>query len=345
VTCLAEAAERGIIPDGLVRVGIRRMIDERRRAIDPGDPDERRAVLWRHVDAMATSPIAVRPDAANAQHYEVPAAFFESVLGPRLKYSACLWAKGVDDLAGAEEAMLALTCERAAIEDGMEVLDLGCGWGSLTLWLAERFPRCRVTAVSNSASQGRFIALRARERGFSNVRTITADVNDFEVDGRFDRIVSVEMLEHVRNYDAMLGRIARWLAPDGRFFAHVFCHRAFPYFYEPAHAGDWMARTFFTGGMMPSEELLGCFQRDLRLERSWRIGGMHYTRTLEAWLRNLDADAGRVRTVLAETHGDVEADRWVARWRLFFMACAELFGCRAGNEWFVAHYRFARQPG
>jgi cyclopropane-fatty-acyl-phospholipid synthase len=260
------------------------------------------------------------------------------VRGPRLKYSAALFEPGVGSLAGAEERMLAATCARAGIADGMSVLDLGCGWGSLTLYAAEHFPHCRVLGVSNSKPQREFILRRAAERGLSNVEVETADVNRFDPEGRFDRIVSVEMFEHVRNHAALLARIADWLAPEGRLFVHHFCHREAAYAYESEGAGNWMGRHFFTGGCMPSEDLLLRNQRELEVEAQWRVSGLHYEKTCNAWLANLDRGAPAVREALAAAYGG-EAALWRQRWRLFFVACAELFGFGGGTEWFVTHVR------
>jgi cyclopropane-fatty-acyl-phospholipid synthase len=344
VSLAMNATERGFVPDPLIRLGIRRLLKQRLQAESRGSCED-----WQHrarqfVQAARRGPIAPVPDVANEQHYEVPPEFFLSALGHRLKYSSCYWPAGVQTLDQAEEAALETTCRRAEIQDGMTVLDLGCGWGSLSLWIAEKYPRCRVTAVSNSTAQKQFIERQARASGLLNLRVITVDMNVFATDDQFDRVISVEMFEHMRNHKKLLKRIASWLTPDGRLFVHIFCHRQFVYPFETDGSRNWMGRHFFTGGMMPSDDLLVRYQHDLRLVNQWRWNGGHYARTCNAWLANVDRQRREIMPLFEETYGAADAAKWFVRWRLFFIACAELFGYHGGNEWWVSHYLFERQP-
>jgi cyclopropane-fatty-acyl-phospholipid synthase len=314
--------ESGLVPEPVLRVGIRAVCGLRLR-------QERTCDRRAFVDTLRASDVAIETAAANAQHYDVPAAFFERVLGPRLKYSSCYWPHGVTTLGDAEVAMLELTAERAGIADGQRILDLGCGWGSFSLWAAERFPNSRITAISNSATQRAFSEARAPK----NLIVRTANVRELDLAAHsFDRVVSIEMFEHMRNYAVLLRNIGRWLEPDGALFVHVFAHRRYAYPFEDAGASDWMAREFFTGGLMPSVDLFRNFQDDLVIRDAWQLAGTHYAKTAEAWYANLVEHRAEVEALLGSAQ--------YQRWRVFFLACAELFGYAGGREWLVAHYRF-----
>jgi cyclopropane-fatty-acyl-phospholipid synthase len=336
-----DLVEQGWVPDPVARLGMRAL--NFKRLWDEGVWNETRRDLRQRAfrRSLVEGPLAAHTDAANAQHYEVPAAFFQRVLGRNLKYSCCLYPTGRETLDEAEDLMLQLTCERAGLVDGMRILELGCGWGSLSLWMAKSFPGARITAVSNSASQKAFIDGQAQARGLTNLRIVTADMNDFTTDERFDRVVSVEMFEHMRNYELLLSRVRGWCKDDGRLFVHYFCHRDLAYPFETEGEDNWMARYFFTGGIMPSYEMLKGFPRLFSMERDWYVDGTHYERTSNHWLAKLDADRMRVGDIFRDGYGADEATLWVQRWRMFFMAVAELFGTRGGTTWGVGHYLLA----
>ena len=334
--------ESGLVPDSVIRSGIRRLLDRKSKEIRSGDAAHAARILNDFVTMMDSSPVALVPDLANEQHYEVPAAFFDQVLGANRKYSCCYWSADVANLDEAEAVALAATTERAEIRDGMDILELGCGWGSLSLWLAEHFPASSITAVSNSSSQRDYITAQAARRDIGNLEVLVCDMNDFEAPRKYDRVVSIEMFEHMRNYRELFRKIRSWLLPGGKFFMHIFCHRTTPYEYIDKGPSDWMSRHFFSGGIMPSVDLPLRFPRDLNIERNWRWNGMHYAKTCRAWLENMDARRNEVLPVLVDTYGADQAERWFMRWRMFFMACEELFRYDGGNEWFVAHYLFSR---
>jgi cyclopropane-fatty-acyl-phospholipid synthase len=339
---LIGLAERGLIPDALLRHGIRGQCRDRLRTELAGGPEAQAERFRTRIEELRSSPVAIHTDAANAQHYELPPAFFNLCLGKRLKYSCAYYPRGDETLDQAEEAMLALYGERAELADGQRILELGCGWGSLTLWMAERYPNARITAVSNSRPQREHIEAQCRARGLDNVRILTCDVNRLQLDeAAFDRCVSIEMFEHMRNYETLLGNVSRWLAPGGKLFVHIFVHRTLMYPFETEGENNWMGRHFFTGGLMPAADTLLCFQRDLRIEQRWLVEGRHYEQTSNHWLQNQDRNRDAVMAVLREAYGEL-APLWFQRWRMFWMACAELFGYDGGREWMVAHYRFAR---
>lgn len=328
-------AESGWLPDWILRRAIQNLVHQRLIA---AQADFASGAQDAFIRSLASSPIALASDASREQHYETPTDFFQLVLGPRLKYSCCLYDTADTPLAQAEEAMLALTCARAQVENGMDILELGCGWGALTLWMAENYPECRITALSNSSTQREFIEMQCRRAGFNNVEIVTADIKDFDTSKQFDRVVSVEMFEHLRNYPEMLRRIANWLVPDGRLFIHIFCHKQYTYPFIADGRGNWMARNFFTGGLMPSSSLLSRFDKFMVVEDSWNINGMHYYRTCMDWLTRLDAHEREVRNLFSSLYGKRPARKSVQRWRMFFMACAELFRYSEGEEWQVGHY-------
>lgn len=335
--------EQGLVPDTVIRAGIRRLLKTRLAEIHAGEAAAGSVMTEAFIDDMRGAPLALLPEKANEQHYEVPPDFFMHVLGPHRKYSCCWWPEGTQTLETAEAAALDETCRRAGLANGQSILELGCGWGSLTLWMAQRFPEARITAVSNSHSQRMHIEAEAARRGLSNIVVLTCDMNDFDIDARFERIVSVEMCEHLRNWPRLFARIREWLAPGGRFFMHVFVHRSTPYAFVPRDDSDWMSRHFFSGGMMPSDDLALRFQDDLRLARRWRWDGSHYERTSNAWLANMDRQRAAVMPVLEQTYGAEQAALWWMRWRIFFMSCAELFGYEQGQQWWVSHYLFERR--
>jgi cyclopropane-fatty-acyl-phospholipid synthase len=338
--------ERALLPDFLVRYGIRRLLKARLDEEDRGDPEAQQLHLSKLIARLKQSPIAINTADANEQHYELPCAFFEHVLGKHLKYSACYYRNAGETLDQAEANMLALTVERARIADGDRILELGCGWGSLSLWMAEHFPRSQITVVSNSRTQKRFIDERAAARGLENLEVVTSDMNhlSFPEGTRFDRVVSVEMFEHMRNYEQLLRRIAGWLRPQGTLFVHIFTHREYAYPFEVRDETDWMAKYFFTGGIMPSDDLLLYFQNDLRLLEHWQVDGRHYQQTSEHWLENMDRHRAEIEPILAATYGADQVRKWWVYWRVFFMSCAELWGYARGREWLVSHYLFAK-PG
>ncbi len=346
VVNLIDWCERGLIPDGLTRLGMRMLMKTRLAQQGLGGPEAVIARLSKMVRELRESPIAIETLAANQQHYEVPAEFFHRHLGPCLKYSSCLYENGTESLAEAEIAMLELVAKRAGLKDGMRILDLGCGWGSFSLWAAKRFPGARITGLSNSQGQREFIEQQAGERGLSNLSIITANVVEFDFEKTalgegFDRVVTIEMFEHMKNYAELLAKVASWLKPDGLLFVHVFAHREFAYHFNDNDDSDWMTRYFFTGGLMPSQSLLLCFPEHVVIKDQWWVDGRHYEKTSNHWLENMDRARSSIMPVFEKTYG-ADAARWFQRWRMFYMAVAELFGYAGGREWGVAHYLFKK---
>jgi cyclopropane-fatty-acyl-phospholipid synthase len=339
---LIQLAEKGILPDKLIRLGIRNLCRKRLDwGIGMGDQAlEEHHHLW--VQKLKQSPIALVPEKANEQHYEVPPDFFEQVLGKHLKYSSGYWAEGVHTLDHSEKTMLEITCDRADLKDGMNILELGSGWGSLTFFMAKLLPNATITTVSNSHDQGKYIQNRCLEMKIKNVTVITADMNDFKIEDVFDRVVSVEMFEHMRNYQKLLRKIHGFLKPKGKLFVHIFSHKLLVYPFEDKGPSDWMSREFFSGGLMPSHRLLLHFQEDLNIEKVWRISGTHYSQTSWAWLDKMDQNKTHIINIFSKTYGHKYAKIWWQRWRIFFMSCAELFGLEKGNEWGVSHYLFVK---
>ena len=342
ITLLIKLAEKGLLPDSFIRFGIKRLCSERLvKATSFSDDDmEKEHAAW--IEVLKKSPIALVPEKANEQHYEVPPRLFELVLGNKLKYSSGFWPEGISSLDQSESAMLDLTSERAELVDGQDILELGCGWGSLTLYMAEHFPKSKITAVSNSNDQRQFIEERCRQLKLDNVRVITADMNDFRAEGLFDRVVSIEMFEHMRNYEKLLGRVNTWLKKEGKLFVHIFSHQKVAYPFEDNDDADWMAREFFSGGQLPSHRLLMSFPGQMKIEKDWRVSGTHYEKTSLAWLQKMDKNKAEVLELFKKTYGENDAKSWFQRWRIFFMSCEVLFGFGRGSEWGVSHYLFEK---
>ena len=342
ISKLIELAEKGIIPDYFIRQGIVRNCENRLRNENVSNTEKvsLKKQIW--IEQMKESPIALVPEKANEQHYEVPPAFFENVLGKHLKYSSGYWPDGVNSLDESEESMLELSFERAQLTDGDSILELGCGWGSLTCYMASKLPNSKITAVSNSKDQKEHILNRCKNQGLDNIEVITADMNDFETEDKYDRVVSIEMFEHMRNYKKLLSKVSSWLNDDGKLFIHIFTHQSVVYPFENQGEADWMAREFFSGGMMPSHDLLLHFQDDLIIDDVWSMSGTHYEKTSLAWVNKMDANKDSIMKIFLKTYGD-DAKLWFQRWRIFFMSCEKLFGYNNGSEWGVSHYRFNKR--
>lgn len=331
---LMELAERGKMPDAAIRAGIRKLLKDRIAMESANSREEQLEELYRFIAMMNESPVAVATETANEQHYEVPSDLFRTFMGAQLKYSCGYWPQADTTLTESEEYMLALTCKRAGIEDGMDILELGCGWGSLSLWMAAHYPNSNIVAVSNSRTQKQFIDAR----GLTNLEVITADMNEFTTGRKFDRVVSVEMFEHMRNWKELLWRINNWLNEDGKLFIHIFVHRELAYLFNESGTVNWMAEHFFKEGMMPSESLMFHMNDNLLVDRHWRVNGKHYAKTLKSWLKHIDKNQQEAAHILEQTYGKEEGRLQFGRWRIFFMACDELFRMNEGEEWYISHY-------
>ena len=342
IKLLIKLAEKGILPDFFIRLGISKLCGQRLTDANDLSLKAREEKHQKWIDILMESPIALVPEKANEQHYEVPPRLFELVLGAKLKYSSGYWPQGTSTLDDSEVEMLKLTSKRAALSDGQEVLELGCGWGSLTFHMALTYPNSKITAVSNSNDQRQFIEKKCAELKIKNIKVITADMNDFSSEKTFDRVVSIEMFEHMRNYDELLKRVSEWLKKDGKLFVHIFSHKEIAYPFEDKGEGDWMAREFFSGGQMPSHKLLTCFSSRMKIEKDWRVEGTHYEKTSLAWLNKMDENKKEVLKLFEKTYGKNEASTWFQRWRIFFMSCEVLFGFNKGSEWGVSHYLFEK---
>jgi cyclopropane-fatty-acyl-phospholipid synthase len=335
-----KLVEQNKAPDFLLRAGIRKLLQQRLNDENKGNVEDQQAHLMSLIDFLKSSPIAVNTADANEQHYEVPTPFYQYCLGKNLKYSSGYWNPGVVDLDTAENDMLEITCTRADLQNGQQVLELGCGWGSLSLYMAAKYPGSTFTVVSNSRTQKAYIDEQAKQRGIKNLTVLTADMNTFSIDEKFDRVVSVEMFEHMRNYQLLLKRVSSFLKPDGKLWIHIFTHKEYAYLFEVKDETDWMSKYFFTGGIMPSDDLMLYFNEDMVIEKHWHVNGTHYGKTAEAWLTNMDSHKSEIMPLFEQTYGKEQAVKWWVYWRLFYMACAELWNFNNGNEWIVSHYLF-----
>lgn len=332
--------EQNKVPDLLLRAGIRKLLKQRLEEENKGDTETQQLHLMKLIEDLKDAPIAVNTADANQQHYEVPTKFYQYCLGKNLKYSCGYWKPGISDLDTSENDMLELTCLRTELKNGQQVLELGCGWGSLSLYMAAKYPESTFTVVSNSRTQKLHIDGQAMERRITNLKVITADMNTFTIDEQFDRVVSVEMFEHMRNYQLLMKKVASFLKPEGKLFIHIFTHKDYAYLFEVKDENDWMSKYFFTGGIMPSDDLLFYFNDDLVVEKHWHVNGTHYGKTANTWLKKMDSHKAEIMPVFERTYGKDQAIKWWVYWRLFYMACAELWNYNKGNEWMVSHYLF-----
>ncbi len=335
--------EKNSIPDFLLRIGIRKLLKQRLLQEKKETVELQQAHLMKLIEELKSSPIAINTTEANEQHYEVPTKFYQYCLGKNLKYSSGYWKEGVTDIDTSEDDMLEITCNRAELKDGQDVLEFGCGWGSLSLYMAKKYPKSNFTVVSNSRTQKLHIDEQAKQRGINNLTVVTVNINDFSIDKTFDRVVSVEMFEHMRNYQLLMKKVADCLKPDGKLFVHIFTHKDFAYKFEVVDETDWMSKYFFTGGIMPSDDLLLYFNEHLSIQQHWHVSGMHYSKTSEAWLQNMNKHKTEIMPLFEETYGKDQAVKWWVYWRIFYLACAELWGYNKGEEWIVSHYLFSKK--
>ncbi|MEO8760460.1 MAG: cyclopropane-fatty-acyl-phospholipid synthase family protein [Bacteroidia bacterium] len=335
--------EKDKLPDWLIRIGIRKLLKQRLQDEKKVTVELQQQHFMKLVEELRESPIAIETNAANEQHYEVPTEFYKYCLGKNLKYSSGYWNDGVTDIDTSEKDMLELTCQRAELQNGQSVLELGCGWGSLSLFMSAKFPDSNFTVVSNSRTQKIYIDEQAKQRGITNLTVITADINVFTIDKTFDRIVSVEMFEHMRNYKMLMQKVSSFLKAEGKLFIHIFTHKEYAYKFEVIDETDWMSKYFFTGGIMPSDDLLLYFNEHINIEKHWHVSGLHYSKTSEAWLQNMDNHKAEIIPLFEKTYGKNEAVKWWVYWRIFYMACAELWAYNKGEEWIVSHYLFTKK--
>ncbi|KAH7523850.1 (S)-coclaurine N-methyltransferase [Ziziphus jujuba] len=338
-----SSLERNLLPDAVIRRLTRLLLAARLRSGYKPSSDLQFSQLLRFVHSLKELPIAVETDQPKAQHYELPTSFFKLVLGKNLKYSCCYFEEKSSTLEDAEKAMMELYCERAQIKDGQTILDIGCGWGSLSLYIAQKYRNCRVTGVCNSTTQKAFIDEQCRDLKLQNVEIIVADISTFEMEATYDRLISIEMFEHMKNYKDLLKKISGWMKQDSLLFVHHFCHKAFAYHFEDVSEEDWITRYFFTGGTMPSANLLLYFQDDVSVVNHWLVNGKHYAQTSEEWLKRMDQSLSSIKPIMESTYGKDSAVKWTVYWRTFFIAVAELFGYNNGEEWMVAHFLFKKK--
>ncbi|KAL3655746.1 hypothetical protein CASFOL_000142 [Castilleja foliolosa] len=335
--------ERNLLPDAVVRRLTRILLAARLRSGYRSSTDLQLSDLLQFANSLKEMPIAIKTERPKSQHYEVPTSFFKLVLGKHLKYSCCYFSDKSSTVEDAEKAMLELYCERSQIKDGHSVLDVGCGWGSLSLHIAQKYPNCKITGICNSATQKAHIDDQCRAHEMQNVEIIVADISTFEMEALYDRIFSIEMFEHMKNYQDLLKKISNWMKPDGLLFVHYFCHKTFAYHFEDVNDDDWITRYFFTGGTMPSANLLLYFQDDVSIVNHWLVNGKHYAQTSEEWLKRMDHNLSSIKPIMESTYGKDSAVKWTAYWRTFFISVAELFGYNNGEEWMVAHFLFKKK--